>query len=78
MDAADDDLGFEQAATLRDGRTVAIRLMRPDDKPRLVEAFPSSTGSRSTPASSATARNCRKARWSASTASTWCAWPRWW
>jgi RimJ/RimL family protein N-acetyltransferase len=39
MDAADDDLGFEQAATLRDGRTVAIRLMRPDDKPRLVEAF---------------------------------------
>lgn len=39
MDAHDDDLRFEQAATLRDGRTVTIRLMRPDDKQRLIEAF---------------------------------------
>lgn len=39
MDAPDDDLRFEQTATLRDGRAVTIRLMRPDDKQRLVEAF---------------------------------------
>ncbi len=39
MDALRDDFHFEQAATLRDGRTVTIRLMRPDDKQRLVVAF---------------------------------------
>ena len=39
MDAPDDDFRFEQAATLRDGRAVTIRLMRPDDKQRLIEAF---------------------------------------
>lgn len=39
MDAPDDDLRFEQAATLRDGRAVTIRLMRPDDKQRLIDAF---------------------------------------
>lgn len=39
MDGQPDDLHFEQAATLRDGRPVAIRLMRPDDKQRLVDAF---------------------------------------
>ena len=30
---------FEQPATLRDGRPVTIRLMRPDDKQRLIDAF---------------------------------------
>lgn len=39
MDAHDDDFRFEQTAPLRDGRTVTIRLMRPDDKQRLVDAF---------------------------------------
>lgn len=34
-----DDFHFEQTATLRDGRAVTIRLMRPDDKQRLIEAF---------------------------------------
>jgi RimJ/RimL family protein N-acetyltransferase len=39
MDQAQDDFHFEQAATLRDGRPVMIRLMRPDDRQRLIEAF---------------------------------------
>lgn len=34
-----DDFHFEQAATLRDGRPVTIRLMRPDDRQRLIDAF---------------------------------------
>ena len=34
-----DDFHFEQAATLRDGRAVIIRLMHPDDKQRLIDAF---------------------------------------
>ena len=34
-----DDFCFEQSATLRDGRAVTIRLMHPDDKQRLIEAF---------------------------------------
>lgn len=39
MDGQGDDFHFEQAAQLRDGRAVTIRLMRPDDKERLIEAF---------------------------------------
>lgn len=39
MDGPPDDFHFEQTATLRDGRAVTIRLMRPDDKERLIEAF---------------------------------------
>ena len=39
MDGPRDDFHFEQGAALRDGRAVAIRLMRPDDKERLIEAF---------------------------------------
>lgn len=39
MDPADDDFRFEQALTLRDGRRVTIRVMRPDDRDRLVAAF---------------------------------------
>jgi len=39
MDDEPDDFHFERRARLRDGRTVTIRLMRPDDRPRLVEAF---------------------------------------
>lgn len=39
MDAHDGDFRFEQTAPLRDGRTVTIRLMRPDDKQRLIDAF---------------------------------------
>src|SRR5574340_299614 len=37
--AADDDLGFRQPFALRDGRAALIRVMRPDDKPRLQRAF---------------------------------------
>lgn len=39
MDEAQDDFHFEQAATLRDGQPVTIRLMRPDDRQRLLDAF---------------------------------------
>lgn len=39
MDGPPDDFHFEQSATLRDGRAVTLRLMRPDDKQRLIEAF---------------------------------------
>ncbi len=39
MGEVSDDFHFERAATLRDGRAVTIRLMRPDDKPRPIEAF---------------------------------------
>ena len=39
MGEQDGDFRFEQAARLRDGRAATIRLMRPDDKQRLVEAF---------------------------------------
>ena len=35
----DEDLDFHQAITLRDGRPAVIRVMRPDDKPRLQSAF---------------------------------------
>jgi len=35
----DDDLDFHQAITLRDGRPAIIRVMRPDDKLRLQNAF---------------------------------------
>lgn len=34
-----DDFHFQQTATLRDGRAVTIRLMRPDDRQRLLDAF---------------------------------------
>lgn len=34
-----DDLGFHQAITLRDGRPALLRVMRPDDKQRLQNAF---------------------------------------
>lgn len=34
-----DEFQFERQATLRDGRVATIRLMRPDDRPRLIEAF---------------------------------------
>jgi RimJ/RimL family protein N-acetyltransferase len=36
---SDDDLGFHQPITLRDGRAALIRVMRPDDKERLKNAF---------------------------------------
>ena len=39
MNAQDDDFRFAQTATLRDGRAATIRLMRPDDKQRLIDAF---------------------------------------
>ena len=39
MNQAPEHFRFEQPATLRDGRAVTIRLMRPDDRQRLVEAF---------------------------------------
>ena len=39
MDQTAADLHFEHTATLRDGRTVTIRVMRPDDRDRLVAAF---------------------------------------
>ncbi|HMO45298.1 MAG TPA: GNAT family N-acetyltransferase [Rubrivivax sp.] len=39
MSPTQDDFHFEAAAALRDGRPVTIRLMRPDDKQRLIEAF---------------------------------------
>jgi RimJ/RimL family protein N-acetyltransferase len=39
MDEAQDDFHYMQAATLRDGRPVTIRLMQPDDKQRLIDAF---------------------------------------
>ncbi len=39
MDRQADDFHFEQEASLRDGRAVTIRLMRPDDKQRLIDAF---------------------------------------
>ena len=35
----DDDLDFRQAITLRDGRPALLRVMRPDDKQRLQNAF---------------------------------------
>ena len=34
-----DDFHFQQTATLRDGRPLTIRLMRPDDRQRLLDAF---------------------------------------
>jgi hypothetical protein len=39
MEGQSDDVRFEQDAGMRDGRVLAIRLMRPDDKQRLVAAF---------------------------------------
>jgi len=39
MNETADDFHFEQAATLRDGRSVTMRLMRPDDRQRLIDAF---------------------------------------
>ena len=39
MEQTADDSRFEHAATLRDGRTVTIRVMRPDDRDKLVAAF---------------------------------------
>ena len=39
MSEAQDDVRFSQQATLRDGRPITIRMMRPDDKERLVAAF---------------------------------------
>jgi RimJ/RimL family protein N-acetyltransferase len=39
IEGADDDRQFTQAATLRDGRPVTIRVMRPDDRERIVAAF---------------------------------------
>ncbi|MFI4929770.1 MAG: GNAT family N-acetyltransferase [Burkholderiales bacterium] len=38
-EGADDDRRFALAATLRDGRPVTIRVMRPDDRERIVAAF---------------------------------------
>jgi RimJ/RimL family protein N-acetyltransferase len=38
-EGADDDRRFAQAATLRDGRPATIRVMRPDDRERIVAAF---------------------------------------
>jgi RimJ/RimL family protein N-acetyltransferase len=35
----DDDPDFHETITLRDGRSAIIRVMRPDDKPRLQSAF---------------------------------------
>lgn len=39
MKDADDDRHFSEALTLRNGTPVTIRVMRPDDKERLVAAF---------------------------------------
>lgn len=39
VEAVPDDFGFQQSATLRDGRVATIRLMRPDDRQRLLDAF---------------------------------------
>ena len=39
MDGQADDFHFERETTLRDGRAVTIRMMRPDDKDRLIAAF---------------------------------------
>jgi GNAT superfamily N-acetyltransferase len=39
MKAADADFGFTQAVVLRDGTAATIRVMRPDDRERLVAAF---------------------------------------
>lgn len=39
MSPAQDDFHFSETARLRDGRPVTIRLMRPDDKQRLIDAF---------------------------------------
>lgn len=36
---ADDDFHFSQAVTLRDGTQATIRVMRPDDKDKLIAAF---------------------------------------
>lgn len=38
-EGADDDHRFSQASTLRDGTPVTIRVMRPDDRQRIVTAF---------------------------------------
>ena len=39
VEAVPDDFKFQQAATLRDGRVATMRLMRPDDRQRLLDAF---------------------------------------
>lgn len=39
MTASGDDTAFSQPTTLRDGTPVTIRVMRPDDRGRLVAAF---------------------------------------
>jgi RimJ/RimL family protein N-acetyltransferase len=39
MTASGDDTAFSQQTTLRDGTPVTIRVMRPDDRDRLVAAF---------------------------------------
>lgn len=39
MGAAEHDLTFRQPITLRDGRPALIRVMRPDDRQRLQQAF---------------------------------------
>jgi RimJ/RimL family protein N-acetyltransferase len=38
-DDADDDHRFSRSVTLRDGTAVTIRVMRPDDRERLIAAF---------------------------------------
>ncbi|HSW24648.1 MAG TPA: GNAT family N-acetyltransferase [Burkholderiaceae bacterium] len=39
MTGVDPDAAFSQAATLRNGTPVTIRVMRPDDRERIVDAF---------------------------------------
>ena len=39
MNQADDDFDFRQPFALRDGRVATIRVMRPEDKAKLVAAF---------------------------------------
>ena len=39
MTETPDDFHFKQSATLRNGLPVTIRLMRPDDRQRLIDAF---------------------------------------
>jgi RimJ/RimL family protein N-acetyltransferase len=39
MTSINDDTKFSRSAALRDGRAVTIRLMRPDDKDKLIAAF---------------------------------------
>ncbi len=39
MGSVNDDFRFSQTASLREGTTATVRLMRPDDKDKLIAAF---------------------------------------